>query len=196
MKFKIAGIFAAALLAFSTQQANAVPTVIEWSGTCLDCAVDPSPASATITLGDRNNVIAFSYSSLLFEFTADTELLSGGFFDETSFPVPANFFVSGTANLGFDVDGPLEQDFIFSTLAVPQDVLFGHVVFEGLDWALCINPIDNNDLACTVLEPAATNDFGDSSTFGLASVPEPSTLAVVGLGIAGLAAIRRRRRSA
>jgi hypothetical protein len=39
------------------------------------------------------------------------------------------------------------------------------------------------------------NGPGDDSAFG-ANVPEPSTASLLGLGLVGVAAIRRRRRSA
>ena len=203
MQLKIAGILAVIFTVFSGQHANALPSEIHWNGTCYDCVFDSeteslvnSPASAVFTT-DGTNFLTFSYSSALFEFTAINENLSFQIFNLAD-PLPGagDVFVSGTGDFsvffGEGVEGTVEAGFIFATRSNPLNETLFQIEFANVDWALCVNPGNNSDGACLLLSEN-TEDFGTSSTFSTTNVSEPSALAIIGLGLMGLAAIRRRR---
>jgi hypothetical protein len=199
MKLRILSAAAAIFVLAWAQNANAiVVTEVPWSGLCLDCSESgPTIASATISVvpdpepeGDgpffSGAVVGVSYVSELFEFTS----LSVDFgFLELFGPLPSlgDMFIIGVAE--FTVfDGAPVGDAVFPggfALATNPD--------NASEWALCLEgQFDRENPVCSDLNNA---DFGVESVFGPTDVPEPSGLAIVGFGLLGLAALRRRQRA-
>ena len=197
MKFKSLWMAAAFLAMGWAHSANAVvsTTAISWSGDCFDCVIDSqetSPAFATITVegtvdpetdssftdfAGNLEILGLFYASELFAFSSTS-------IDEFVFlnlfgPLPTNgdSFISGFADFtlffGETVEGTVSASFALNT-------------FSDGSWFLCVE----SEGSCSEI---ANSDFGDSATFG--AVPEPSGMALLGLGLLGLATIRSRRRA-
>jgi len=204
MKLRILSVAAALFVAAWTHNANAIvtPTDILWTGTCQDCVpadtqsgfVD-SPAAAIITvdgpvnpvgssfftgaLGESDGIItAISYVSELFAFTS-TSIDPFSFLDLFGpLPTVGDSFISGAADFfvigGNETGGPVSGFFALES-------------FSNGIWSLCAGPVPCGG-------EFSPQDVGINAFFGVASVPEPSALAIVGFGLLGFAAARRRQR--
>lgn len=193
MKLRLLSIAAALFVAAWTHNAQATvsTTDILWTGTCLDCAIDPSPAAALITVAGTPapvgpssfsgaDILGISYISELFAFTSTS-------IDPFSFlnllgplPTPGDSVISGAADFSVIFGSPVAEG--------PTPGVFLLDTLPGGEWFLCADAFSCED---SELSP---QDFGINASFGVASVPEPSALAIVGFGLLGLAAARRRQR--
>ena len=199
MKLRILSIAAALFVAAWTHNAQATvsTTDILWTGTCLDCVqgdtqsgFEDSPAAALITVSGTPNpvgpssffggdILGISYVSELFAFPS-TSIDSGSFLDLFGpLPTVGDSVISGAAEFsvifGEGTGSPVPGFFLLDTL-------------PNGEWFLCADgsPCEGGEFS--------PQDFGIEASFGVASVPEPSALAIVGFGLLGLAAARRRQR--
>ena len=132
--------------------------------------------------------------------TTTFRLSLGNLFDEFGFAED----LTGLTLLGFEIVGP--NDFAFSLRGLTPGTVLGPQ--ETLDLFLDYTPLRGGIVATATLSifTDVNAEFGsirgDVFSFDLqgnpfaASVVEPGSLALVGFGLAGLAAVRRRRYSA
>lgn len=193
MKLRILSVAAAMFVAAWTHSANATPisTEIGWNGTCFDCAFadtqsgfEDSPASAIITVAGTVNpvgptlfnppdILGMSYVSNLFAFTSIGPIEGLGLSLPGPLPTPGDAIIGGDAI--FSVAG--------GAVVEPFIGFFGFTASSTGEWELF-----------TEIGGESPSDFGGSSVFSPSNVPEPSALAIVGFGLLGLAAARRRQR--
>jgi hypothetical protein len=159
-------------------QAN--PITYSFTGDCIDCA---GTATATLVLDNYTPGTAIDLmTTTLVSFTYDgTNLLP-------SYTIlPGNLVdMSGTLPAG---SGP--ADFyitsIFNTMTLNLNGI--NIVLDGNFFSSSSSSGNwSTGDARTVL------DFGSNGNFALAGVPEPSSVLLIGAGLAGLAAFGRRKR--
>ncbi len=183
-----------------------VTTDIQWTGICEDCRLDPfgeqsqtpefvpSPASAIITV---DGTVDPETSSEFTDFSGNLEILGLSYVSElfvfTSTAIDDNSFLNLYGQVSTNGDSIISgvADFTLFNGELTEGTITAFFLLDTLDdgsWQLCVD----EDFSCEDFEQVAS-DIGGSAIFG--SVPEPSGLAIVGLGLLGLATIRLRRRT-
>ncbi len=172
MKIKWMGLLPALGLVLTAHNVGAA-IIYDWSGTCTDNCTGTASAVLTLkssytpgTVLTAADFVSFSYSS------------SSGSYD---IPADASFveLLGSTGALpvssGVTLLGPINFD------------------FEGLGTTFSVNTDGTWGSGFT---PKFTGlDFGDSHSWER-RIPEPGSLALFGLGLAGLGAVRRKKLAA
>jgi PEP-CTERM motif len=160
--------------------ANASPITFSFSVTATSGPLDGITENGT-----------FTYDS--------SSVIPGGVNDNTGLLTGLNFTWNGitynqtTANTGFlefDSSGNLTEAFFGDNCVASACTIAGGTN----NWQLFAVPGETiHDF--TYATPSTTDSFGGTVTTALSPIPEPSTLALVGVGVAGLMLVGARLRS-
>jgi len=172
--FRLIGLCAAATLFAGLSHASTI-TTFSFTGDCSDCT---GQATGTLvlqnyTLGDpleTSNFVSFAYSSNLISFGADSLDSFEGILEGV---------------LPVDLPGPaivsIENIVVSPGCEDCEELGFYSVNYNSNAWTLGVQDYGTNG----IWSAAAQNT----------AVPEPSSLAMLGVALAGLVAWRQRRRS-
>ena len=192
-------------------------TVINWSAVCTDCmgtrgqeaapgdwqnvsgslTVENYEAGASFDL-NVNNLLGFSYngpSNHLPSLSSTNIMRVAGFANDDLSSVAFNLVFEQTImTYGTDENGFIQ---FFGSEGTMKSVTF-HITFESAGtWGISSDFSEEYtpgpDL---IIDNSGLDDIGNSATFSLESVPEPSTLAIFGLGLLGLVRVNKKAKRA
>ncbi|MBI3230773.1 MAG: NF038120 family PEP-CTERM protein [Burkholderiales bacterium] len=135
---------------------------------------------------NRNNNGGFVVKSLDYSFIAPV----GGLIDFSvgKLVLTGTGMNNVTVQTTVDFSAQVNGQFTFSNFNVGN--AFSHTVLKQLDISACLYTVDGS-----CINPAGNQAQFALDNVNVAAVPEPSTYAMMGLGLAGLAALARRRRN-
>jgi hypothetical protein len=145
-----------------------LPITLKWGSVAF-----PGPGFTSVNLGNQF-----------------TDILTGTIVFTGTFTVPASALFTGTFTAPVDVSGQLQafQDLTLGQGIYTQGPLMATLLFSGTGTATFqIEGIGNNN----ILFRSANVNFNNTGT--LTAVPEPTSLFLMGTGLAGLSVMVRRR---